>query len=165
VTDATAVEERDEAVVEAITAGRSLRSVRREFGLTVTELDQALERCFPLDVAARMRMIRGDLAKLDRLIDEFYQRALKEHDPHLAMVAIKAWERKHDITGAGAAQRIDLTVQPKEHATSYEKLTATIMSFTGRNGRNSNAGAVDALSPPDGNGSGGPAASDGDKAQ
>jgi len=128
-TDA-AIEDRDEAVVEAITAGRSLRAVQREFRLTVTEFDQALERCFPLDVAARTRMIRGDLAKLDRLIDEFYQRALKEHDPHSAMVAIKAWERKHDITGAGAAQRIDLTVMPKEHETDHEQVKNAIMTMT-----------------------------------
>jgi len=125
-TDA-AIEERDEAVVEAITAGRSLRAVRREFGLTVAEFDQALERCFPLDVAARMRMIRGDLAKLDRLIDEFYRKALKEQDPHAAIVAIKAWERKHDITGAGNQQRIDLTVQPAEYETGHQQIRAAIM--------------------------------------
>jgi hypothetical protein len=142
VTDA-AIEQRDEEVVEAITSGRSLRAVQRQFGLTLTEFDQALERCFPLDVAARMRMIRGDLAKLDKLIDEFYQKAVREHDPHSAIVAIKAWERKHDITGAGAAQRIDLTVMPKEHVTGYEKITAAIERIARRRGNGSSPPPLD----------------------
>ena len=43
-TDVTAIEQRDEAIVEALVAGRSVRAVQREFSLTITELDQVLER-------------------------------------------------------------------------------------------------------------------------
>jgi hypothetical protein len=75
-TDTAVIEQRDGAIVEALVAGRSVRLIQREFSLTVVELDQALERCFPLDTAARLRTIRGDLGRLDRLIEKFYLRAI-----------------------------------------------------------------------------------------
>ena len=71
-----AVLDRDEAIVEALISGQSVRTVQREFSLTVAELDQALERCFPLDTAARLRTIRGDLSRLDKLIETFYRKAI-----------------------------------------------------------------------------------------
>jgi hypothetical protein len=53
-------EQRDEAIGEALTAGRSLRAVRREFGISTAELDGALERLWPIDAVARLRMIKSD---------------------------------------------------------------------------------------------------------
>jgi hypothetical protein len=64
-----AIEQRDEAIAEALVSGRSVRVVRKEFGLTVSELDAALERLWPVDNQARLRMIRGDVGKLDRLTE------------------------------------------------------------------------------------------------
>jgi hypothetical protein len=93
-TDAAVIEQRDEAIVGALVAGRSVRAVQREFSLTITELDQALERCFPLDTAARLRTIRADLSKLDRLIEKFYLRAIASGDVNSATLVVKAWERK-----------------------------------------------------------------------
>src|SRR5215831_4034738 len=69
-------EQRDEAIAEALTAGRSLRAVKREFGLSTDDLDAALERLWPIDVVARLRMIKADLGKLDRLTQVFYEKAL-----------------------------------------------------------------------------------------
>jgi hypothetical protein len=73
VTD-TAIEERDEAIAEALVAGRSVRSVRKEFNLTLDEIDAIIARTWPVDNRARVRMIMTDLGLLDRLIAEFYQR-------------------------------------------------------------------------------------------
>src|SRR5262249_18710435 len=105
-TDAAAIGQRDEAVVQALVAGRSVRVVRREFSLTVNELDQALERCFPLDTSARLRQIRGDLSKLERLIEKFYLKALAgDGDVNSAILVVKAWERKAALLGLDAVQR------------------------------------------------------------
>jgi len=71
-----AIQERDEAIAEALTAGRSVRVVRREFGLSVEEIDSALERLWPIDLQSRLRMIKSDLGKLDRLTETFYAKAL-----------------------------------------------------------------------------------------
>jgi len=158
VTD-TALEDRDEAVVEAITAGRSLRVVRREFGLTVTEFDQALERCFPLDTAARLRTIRGDLGRLDRLIEKFYLKAIAgDGDVHSGLLTVKAWERKAELLGLDAVQRIDLQIiNPPQQVPRHEKIREAIMRLCGGPNWQPNDGnvsplddddAVDELSPP-----------------
>jgi len=107
----TALEQRDEAIAEALVAGRSVRSIQREFSLTVAELDRALERCFPLNTAARLRTIRGDLGRLDRLIETFYQKAITG-DVNSGTLCVKAWERKAGLLGLDAAQRIDLQITP-----------------------------------------------------
>ena len=71
-----------------------------------------------------------DCGKLDRLIAEFYRRALLHNDATsaaFATVAIKAMERKHQLTGVEAATRIDLQVitQPKEMK-SHERIKQAI---------------------------------------
>jgi len=83
-------EQRDEAIADALTAGRSLRSVRKEFGLSTAELDSALERLWPIDAVARLRMIKSDLGKLDRLTQVFYEKALAgcTHGPDLGAQAL-----------------------------------------------------------------------------
>src|SRR5262249_38071222 len=116
-TDTAVIEQRDEQIVEALVAGRSVRVVQREFSLTFTELDQALERCFPLDTAARLRTIRGDLSRLDRLIEKFYLKAIAgDGDVNSATLVVKAWERKAALLGLDAVQRIDLQIvqQPQQ---------------------------------------------------
>ena len=131
-TDATAIEQRDEQIVEALVAGRSVRVIQREFSLTVVELDQALERCFPLDTAARLRTIRGDLSRLDRLIEKFYLKAIAgDGDVHSGMLTVKAWERKAELLGLDAVQRIDLQIiNPPQEVPRHEKIREAIMRLT-----------------------------------
>src|SRR5499433_1886828 len=133
-TDAVAIEQRDEAIVGALVAGRSVRVVQREFGLTVVELDAALERCFPLDNAARLRMIRGDLSRLDRLIEKFYLKAIAgDGDVHSGLLTVKAWERKSALLGLDAVQRIDLQIiNPPQEVPRHEKIRQVIERLTGR---------------------------------
>jgi len=122
-----ALEERDEAIVEALMAGRSVRAVQRQFSLSVAELDAALERCFPLDTSARLRTIRGDLGRLDRMIEVFYTKALGG-DVNSATLVVKAWERKAGLLGLDAVQRIDLQVmnEPKEAEQGFDKIFTMI---------------------------------------
>src|SRR5262245_46832196 len=122
----------DEAIVAALLNGKTLRQVRREFSLSEAEIDRALERVWPLDNAARLRMVRLDCGKLDRLVDEFSRRALAEDgqtSASYAAVALKALERKHDLTGANSAQRIDLQIlgQPEaQRAEGIDRIEAAI---------------------------------------
>ena len=107
--DTAAIEERDEAVAEAITSGRSLRLVRREFSLSEGELDAVLERLWPVSTEARIRMIKHDVGCLQKLIEKFYEKALGG-DVNSAAVVVKAWERKAALLGLDAVQRIDLQI-------------------------------------------------------
>jgi hypothetical protein len=145
-------EQRDEAIAEALTAGRSLRAVRKEFGLSAAELDGALERVFPIDIAARLRMIKTDLGKLDRLTQVFYEKALAGCIQS-GLLTVRIWERKHELLGMNSAAKIEIVQAPLEEPTSYERIKAAIMSLK-------YDGNGDGALPPDGNGSGEPAASD-----
>ena len=101
-TDA-AVEARDEQVAEAITSGRSLRLVRKEFSLTEGELDAILERLWPVSTEARIRMIKHDVGCLQRLIEKFYEKALAG-DVNSGVLCVRAWERKAAMLGLDAVQ-------------------------------------------------------------
>jgi hypothetical protein len=106
----TAVEQRnDEAIAEAIVSGRSLRAVRKEFGLSQAEIDSALERLWPVDTAARVRMIKRDVGRLDRLIEKFYEKALAGCIQS-GLLTVRIYERLHGLVGLDAVQRIDLAI-------------------------------------------------------
>jgi len=106
-------EQREDAVIAALLSCRTVNAVKRQFNLTLDEIDAIVARTWPVDSRARVRMIMMDCGKLDRLIAEFYRRALVTNDATsaaFATVAIKAMERKHQLTGVEAATRIDLQV-------------------------------------------------------
>jgi|AmaraimetFIIA100_FD_contig_91_1174033_length_1592_multi_4_in_0_out_0_1 hypothetical protein len=185
-TDTTAIEQRDEALPEpreeavatALLSGRSVNAVRKEFGLSINEIDAIIARTWPVTPHARVRQVMLDLGKLDRLISEFYQRSLASEDAisaAYATVAIKAMERKHDLTGMSAASRIDLQViRPPDQPTRHERIRKAIMDMVNqqppaereahnlvgelggeralellRAGSANGDGAADALPPPD----------------
>jgi hypothetical protein len=106
----TAIEtqdERDEQVAEAITSGRSLRAVRKEFGLSQVEIDSVLERLWPIHTAARITMIKHDLSILTRLCETFYQKALAGCTQS-GLCVIRVLERKHELLGMNSAVKIEI---------------------------------------------------------
>ena len=144
--DDTALAERDERVAEALESGRSLRMVRREFSLTQSDLDAALERLWPVDNQARLRMIKGDLGKLDKLAEVFFAKALGG-DVQSGAVTVKIWERKHALLGLDSPTRIDLQVQPQQAPSRHELITQAVMRLRGKPvDGNGSPDAVDALS-------------------
>jgi hypothetical protein len=124
----TAVEQRnDEAIAEAIVSGRSLRAVRKEFGLSQAEIDSALERLWPVDTAARVRMIKRDVGRLDRLIEKFYEKALAGCIQS-GLLTVRIYERLHGLVGLDAVQRIDLAITaPPEAPTRHDRIYEAIM--------------------------------------
>jgi len=75
-TEIVGQEQRDEAIADAIVSGRSLRSVRKEFGLSQVEVDAALERLWPIDTQSRLRMIMADVGQITRLTQVFFEKGL-----------------------------------------------------------------------------------------
>ena len=150
----TAIEPRDEQVAEALVAGRSVRAVQKQFGLTTAELDAALDRLWPIDTAARLRTIKTDLGQLNQLTQVFYEKALAGDVP-AGTVTVKLWERKHQLLGLDAVQRIDLQIiTPPAAPPRHEKIREAILRLTRPEQFQSNGndppldddGAVDALS-------------------
>ena len=125
-------EAKDEQVAEAIINGRSLQAVRKEFSLSEGELDAVLERLWPVSTSARIRMIKRDIGRLDRLIEKCYERALGGCIQS-GLLAVRIYERLHSLVGADAVQRIDLqVVRPPDAVSSHEKIRRTIMEFAER---------------------------------
>ena len=147
----TALEECDELVAEAIAAGRSLRVVRKEFSLSAAELDAVLERLWPVDHAARVRMIKRDVGRLEALMAPFFERAVRDGDVPSGVLVVKVYERLHTLVGLDAAQRVDLTIQPKEAPRSFDKIREAIYRVArGPDWRNGGG----QLEPPASNGNG-----------
>lgn len=109
-------EQRDEQVVEALTSGRSMRSVQRQFKVSQGQIDSALEKWWPTDIAARLRMLRSDLAQITKLTQVFVEKALTGDVPS-GLCAVRLWERKHELVGLNSATRIEIVGQPAEHKT------------------------------------------------
>src|SRR5215472_13567733 len=129
--------ERDEAVAEAITSGRSLQAVRRELSLSAAELDAALERLWPIDTAARVRVIKRDVGRLDRLTEVFYLKALAGDVPS-GLLTVRIWERLHELLGLDAAQRVDLQiVNQAAEVPSFNRIHEIIMRIS-KQGRDGN---------------------------
>jgi hypothetical protein len=153
----TAIEtqdERDEQVAEAITSGRSLQAVRKEFGLSAAEIDAVLEKMWPIDLAARLRMIKRDVGRLDRLVQVFLEKALAG-DVQSGLLTVRIFERLHELLGMNSAAKIEIVQAPVREPTRHEKIRDAIMRVArGPDWQppdaNDGDGAVTVLSDPDG---------------
>jgi len=150
--DETLPEQREEAVATALLSGRSVNAVRKQFGLSIDEIDGIIARTWPVDQRARVRMIMTDLGRLDQLISEFHRRSLASEDATAAAyatVVIRALERKHDIAGMSAATQIDLTITstPQREPTQYQRITEALLSL--KHGPRTNGGDAPSDAPPD----------------
>jgi len=124
----TAIEtqdERDEQIAEAITSGRSLRAVRREFGLSQAEIDSVLERLWPIHLESRIRMIKHDLGKLDRLTQIFYEKAINGCIQS-GLLVIRVLERKHELLGMNSAVKIEIAQTPPNAPTRHDRIREAI---------------------------------------
>ena len=117
----TAIQERDEAIAEALTVGRSVRAVKREFGLSTDEIDAVLERLWPIDLQSRLRMIKTDLGQLSRLMQVFYEKALAG-DVQSGLLTVRIWERKHELLGMNSAVKVQIMQEPAQAPDSFEKI-------------------------------------------
>jgi len=124
-------EQRDEAIADAIVSGRSLRAVRREFGLSQAEIDAALERLWPIDTASRLQMIKADLGLITRLTQVFFERGLAG-DTQSCLCAVRLWERKHELLGLNAAAKFEVVTAPRDAPTQHERIKAAILSMVER---------------------------------
>ena len=121
-------EQRDEAIADAIVSGRSLRAVRREFGLSQTEIDATLERLWPIDTASRLQMIKADLGQITRLTQVFFERSLAGCTQS-CLCAVRLWERKHELLGMNAAAKFEVVTAPRDAPSSYQRITEVLLAL------------------------------------
>src|SRR5262249_26028143 len=124
-TEIVGQEQRDEAIADAIVSGRSLRAVRREFGLSQAEIDAALERLWPIDTASRLQMIKADLGQITRLTQVFFEKG-RAGDTQSCLCAVRLWERKHELLGMNAAAKFEVVTRPPEAKSSHQRIADAI---------------------------------------
>lgn len=119
--ETTATEQRDEMISAELMAGRSVRSIQKQFGINTAELDRILEKRWPIDLAARRRMVMTDLGKLDQLAQVFFEKGMAGDVPS-GTLAVKIWERKHELVGLNAATRIEVVQAPADQPDDFQRI-------------------------------------------
>jgi hypothetical protein len=128
---------RDLAIFEQRMAGHSVHAIAQEIGISVKDVDAAIERaCQPIDQPLRLRTIGVELGRFDRLTRVFWQAAL-ERDPASAAVLMKISERRAAILGLDvpAGYRTDPVLieaakQPQQ--TTTERIRAALDRIAGK---------------------------------
>jgi hypothetical protein len=124
--------EQDEAILAAWETGKKLRSLSREFKVSVMQVEQAIDRCLPVfDGANQLRAYKRELRKLEDLGTEFYAIAMRDKDPESAHIVARINERICSMRGWSSVNiRMDPYTAPPEAPSRHEKIREVIMRLT-----------------------------------
>jgi hypothetical protein len=159
------VSEQDESIFAAWESGEGLRSLARKFGLSVMNVEQALDRMLPaFDAQHQLRAFKRELRRLEDLSGEFYTIAKRDLVSRTAEardsvhLICRINERIAAMRGWSPVNvRMDLhTVQAAEQPKSFEKIREAVYRVArgpdwrpddGNGAPRESDGAVTVLSP------------------
>jgi|SRR5215472_4521529 len=124
------VNEQDEAVFRAWEAGKGLRALSREFALSLTQIEQILDRMLPaFDAQNQLRAFKREIERLESLSSEFYTIAKRDLCRDSAHLVARLNERICAMRGWSPVNvRMDpLAVQVAEQPSSYDRISEAIM--------------------------------------
>jgi hypothetical protein len=139
-------DDRDDLILEGRLAGRSVPAIAKQYRCASSEVEAVIDRRlnFALDNDMRLKAIKLDVARLEGLMQPFYERATKDRDVAAGTLCVKILERRALLLGLDSPVRIDVTqVEVPNAPTRHEKIREALMNLKYRNGSQS---AVDALS-------------------
>jgi hypothetical protein len=113
--------DQDEAIFAGWEAGKGLRTLARTFGVTVAEVERALDRMLPVfDAQSQLRAFKRELHRLEDLSSEFYTLAKRDQDRDSAHLVARLNERICAMRGFSPMNvRLDpLVVQVQEKPSS-----------------------------------------------
>jgi hypothetical protein len=124
---------RSEAMFSARMAGRSLRSISKEFGVPSWEVERACLRYLPrIDEESIKQEHRQQLAYMLEIERVFYTKSIREEDVAAAGIAIRAGERVASMMGYDYAPmrrdnlRLNIVEQAPKSETSTQRMRAII---------------------------------------
>jgi hypothetical protein len=119
--------DKEEAVYRARLAGKSPRRIAHEFNLSITSVQEIIERQSPtIDNRLRLATIALDLDRLDELQTVFYRNAA-DGDVQAAAVLLKVQERRASLLGLNCPASVDPVRLPEsERPNSTELLLAEL---------------------------------------
>jgi len=124
------VNEQDEAVFRAWEAGKGLRALSREFALSLTQIEQILDRMLPaFDAQNQLRAFKREIERLESLSSEFYTIAKRDLCRDSAHLVARLNERICAMRGWSPVNvRMDpLAVQVAEQPSSYDRISEAFM--------------------------------------
>jgi hypothetical protein len=123
-------DEQHEAVFRAWEDGKGPQALAREFALTVTQVEQILDRMLPVfDAQNQLRAFKRELRRLEDLSGEFFAIARRDKNHESAHLVARLNERICAMRGFSPVNvRMDpLAVQVAEQPSSYDRIFEAIM--------------------------------------
>jgi hypothetical protein len=147
-------DDRDDVMLEERLSGRSVQIIARQHHCAIDEVEAVIDRRLggAIDNQMRLKAIRLDVARLEGLMQPFYERATKDRDVAAGTLCVKILERRALLLGLDSPTRIDVVqLQAQEAPTRHERIREALMSLKyGPDWRpNGDDSAVDLLSDSD----------------
>jgi hypothetical protein len=150
---------RDDAMVEERLSGRSVQIIARQHHCAIDEVEAVIDRRLGGEInnVMRLKAIKLDVARLEGLMQPFYERATKDRDVAAGTLCVKILERRALLLGLDSPTRVDIVqMQAEQQVPRHEKIRQVIMNLRIGDGQPNNGNgqpldddsAVDALSPP-----------------
>lgn len=127
----TSDESRDDKIYTMRLLGRSPRTIARDFGLSLADVDKIVDaQTLKVDAGYRLRTLKLDLDRIEMLQSRYLRDALNG-DLAAGHLWLRLAERKAAALGTDSAVRIDL-VQVPPASQGHEKLRASLDRLLGR---------------------------------
>jgi len=120
----------EERVFRAWEDGKGPQALAREFALTVTQVEQIVDRLLPVfDAQNQLRAFKRELRRLEDLSGEFFAIARRDKNHESAHLVARLNERICAMRGFSPVNvRMDpLAVQVAEQPSSYDRISEAIM--------------------------------------
>jgi hypothetical protein len=117
---------RERAIYLDRLAGKSIRVIAEEFGISTTEAQAIISAQCTVDTQLKLHTVELELARLDDLSATFYPRALKG-DTAAAALLLRIQERRSALRGTDTPLRID-AVQVRAEAVPQSSSIDCIMA-------------------------------------
>src|SRR5262249_46732676 len=145
-------DDRDDAILEERLSGRSVQIIARQHHCAIDEVEAMIDRRLggEIDNVMRLKAIKLDIARLEGLMQPFYERATKDRDWQAGTLCVKILESRGLLLGLDSPKRVDVVqMQAQEQPSDYERIRAAIYAVARPNGRLPSGNGNDADAPDD----------------
>jgi hypothetical protein len=123
---------RDDAMVEERLSGRSVQIIARQHHCAIDEVEAMIDRRLGGEInnVMRLKAIKLDVARLEGLMQPFYERATKDRDVAAGTLCVKILERRALLLGLDSPTRVDIVqMQAEQQVPRHEKIRQVIMNL------------------------------------
>jgi hypothetical protein len=126
-------DDRDDAMLEDRLSGRSVAVIARRHHCAINEVEAVIDERLGGEInnQTRLKAIKLDVARLEGLMQPFYERATKDRDVAAGTLCVKILERRALLLGLDSPARVDIVqMQAAQQQPRHEKIREAIMRLT-----------------------------------